>query len=188
MHLITGMIIAALAGRTKNKKDLQKIPYQNTGPLRIAHVLPGRVRFIVPDLRELDERVLAGIDQLQNLKEIDQVTVNVISGSVLINFNEEKLDPVLLFSVVARLMGLEKQLEERSHPLLLEELNAFGNSLNRAVYDETFGLIDLRTVAIAALLMIGGRQVLREKWASIPSGVTLVWWAFNLLNRKNGAG
>ena len=141
MHIITGMVLAALAGRTQNKTDLRKIPYQNTGPLRIAHVLPGRVRFIVPDLRELDERVLAGIDQLQNLKEIDQVTVNVISGSVLINFNEEKLDPVLLFSVVARLMGLEKQLEERSHPLLLEELTAFGNSLNRAVYDETFGLL-----------------------------------------------
>lgn len=186
MHIVTGLIIAALAGRVKKKSDLQGIPYRNTGPLQIAHVLPGRIRLRIPALPEKDERVLSGIDQLRNLQGIDKVSTTVVTGSLVIHFDQNKLDPVFLFSVVARLLGLDKQLEKEVNPIILREINELTGSLNRAVYDETHGMIDLRTLAVALLLIFGGRQLIRDKWGALPTGVTLIWWAFNLMRYKRG--
>jgi hypothetical protein len=186
MHIVTGMIIAALAGRVKKRSDLQGLPYQNTGPLQIAHVLPGRIRLRIPALQEQNDRVLSGINQLSSLKGIDQLSTNSVTGSLVIRFDQQTLDPVFLFSVVARLLGFEEQLEKPVNPIILREFNEMSGSLNRAVYDETHGIIDLRTLAVAILLILGGRQLIRDRWGALPTGVTLIWWAFNLMRYKKG--
>jgi len=186
MHIISGMVLAALMGRSKRKSELQGIPSQNTGPLRVAHVMPGRIRLIAPVLKDKDERAFAGVDQLRTLNEIDRVDVSTITGSLLIRFNQEKIDPPFLYGVVAQLLGLEEQIEQPVKALLIREINELGSSLNRAVYDETKGILDLRVLAISALLLLGGRKILQEKGAALPTGVTLIWWAFNLLTEKRG--
>ena len=186
MHLVTGVLIAALAGRAKQNRVLQGLPMFRTGPIQIAHALPGRIRFVIPDLRKGGETMKQGLDQLGTLRGIDSVAHSTVSGSVVVRFNQELIPPPMLFSAVARLLGLEHELDKPLTPVVIKELREIGGSVNRMIYDETFGMLDLRTIAVGGLLFAGGRKLLLEKWATVPTGLTLLWWAFHLINRGRG--
>lgn len=186
MHLLTGVIIAALAGRARQNKVLQGLPKFQTGPIQVAHALPGRIRFIIPALRDRHEEMKDGIDQLAELSGIDSVTHSSVTGSLVVRFDYERIPPPLLFSAVSRLLGLDHELDKPLTPGVIRELKELGGSLNRMVYDETHGLLDLKTIAVGGLLVMGGRKLFLEKWGTFPTGLTLLWWAFNLINR--GAG
>ena len=186
MHIVTGVIIAALAGKAKQNKVLQGLPMYRTGPIQIAHVLPGRIRFIIPILRENHEAMKPGIEQLGKLRGIDSVVHNTISGSLIVRFNQEMVPPPLLFSAIARLLGLEHELDKPLTPGVIKEVRELGEGLNRMIFDETYGLLDLRTIAIVGLVVLGSRKLLTERWATVPTGLTLLWWAFNLINRGEG--
>ena len=186
MHLVTGVLIAALAGRAKQNRALQGLPMFQTGPIQIAHALPGRIRFVIPDLRKGGETMKQGLDQLGTLRGIDSVAHSTVSGSVVVRFNQELIPPPMLFSAVARLLGLEHELDKPLTPVVIKELREIGGSVNRMIYDESFGMLDLRTIAVGGLLIAGGRKLLLEKWATVPTGLTLLWWAFHLINRGQG--
>lgn len=186
MHLVTGVIIAALAGKAKQNKVLQGLPMLQTGPIQVAHALPGRIRFFIPALRNNQERMKDGIEQLSSLEGIDSVTSSAISGSLIVRFDQERVPPPLLFAAIARLLELEKELEKPVTAGVLREIRQVGGSINRMLYDETHGMVDLRTLAVGGLLLLGGRKLLTEKWATMPTGLTLLWWAFNLINRAEG--
>lgn len=186
MHLITGVIIAALAGRAKQNKALQGLPMFQTGPLQVAHAIPGRIRFVVPGLKEHDEHVISGITQLKDVKAIDTVSYSTITGSIVVHYDQSRLDPPLLFAVLARLLGLEQELEKPVDSKIIEEIRELAGSLNRMVHNETKGILDLQTIMIGTLLYFGGRRLLQDRWASVPGGLTLVWWAINLINREKG--
>jgi hypothetical protein len=187
MHLVTGMIIAALAGRNKKNASLAGIPFHNTGPLRVVHSLPGRIRLVAQRLKDEEADQIKGVAELEKIDGIDEVRLSAVTGSVLIRYDERKFDPLLLYGAVARLLGLDAELEKPVRPLLLTEMNEIGSSLNRTIYDETYGLVDLRTLLIAAFVVLGGRQLLRERWGALPAGVTLLWWAFNLSRDRQGS-
>ena len=186
MHLMTGVIIAALAGKAKQNKVLQGLPMFKTGPIRIAHALPGRIRFIIPTLRENHEAMKPGIELLEKSNGIDSVKYSTISGSLTVRFDQEMVPPALLFSIIARLFGLEHELDKPVTSEIIKEVKELGGSLNRMVYDETHGLVDLRTIAIGGLIVLGSRKLLLEKSATLPTGLTLLWWAFNLLSKGEG--
>ena len=186
MHLVTGVLIAALAGRAKQNRVLQGLPMFRTGPIQVAHALPGRIRFVIPDLRKGGETMIQGLDQLGRLRGIDSVAHSTVSGSVVVRFNQELIPPPMLFSAVARLLGLEHELDKPLTPVVIKELREIGGSVNRMIYDESFGMLDLRTIAVGGLLIAGGRKLLLEKWATVPTGLTLLWWAFHLINRGRG--
>jgi hypothetical protein len=95
--------------------------------------------------------------------------------------------PTLLFSAVAQLLGLEKELEKPFTAGVMQEIREFERSLNRMIYDETRGMLDLQTIAVGLLLVFGGRKLLIDKWAAVPGGLTLIWWAINLINRGEGS-
>jgi hypothetical protein len=184
MHLLTGVIIAALAGKAKQNKVLEGLPMFQTGPIQIAHALPGRIRFIVPALRDNHDTMRGGIAQLSKLKGIDTVTYSSVTGSLIVRFNQELVPPPLLFSAIARLLELEHELDKPITTGVIKEIKQLGGSFNRMIYDETHGLLDLRTIAVGGLLVLGGKKLIREGSATLPTGLTLLWWAFHLINRS----
>ena len=186
MHLITGVIIAALAGKAKQNRALQGLPMLQTGPLKVAHAIPGRIRFVVPRLKEHDERMVDGIAQLKDVKAIDTVSYSVVTGSIVIHYDQSRIDPPLLFAVLARLLGLELELEKPVDSKIVKEIRELAGSLNRMVHNETRGILDLQTIIIGTLLFFGGKKLLLDRWAAVPGGLTLVWWAMNLINREKG--
>lgn len=180
MHLITGFIIAALMGK---KKQDQKSPLLNIrGPIKTSHLLPGRVRFHVPSVTKNNEHSEILTDQLPKIDGLDYLSVTKATGSVLIKYDSTKLEPELLVAAIIRLLGLEKELEARPQPIILKEAKEMANSINRAVYEKTGGIIDLWTAIPIILGALGVRKLLTERSAAmLPAGFTLLWWSYTSL-------
>ncbi len=186
MHLITGVIIAALAGKAKQNKVLQGLPMLQTGPLQVAHAIPGRIRFVVPGLKEHCDEMVSGLNQLKDVKAVDEVSYSTITGSIVVLYDQSRIDPPLLFAVLARLLGLEQELEKPVDSKVVEEIRELAGSINRMVHNETRGILDLQTLAIGSLVFLGGKKLLQDRWTAVPGGLTLIWWAFNLMSRDKG--
>jgi hypothetical protein len=113
------------------------------------------------------------------------VDTNPTTGSVLVRFDDRRLPPDFLIAAIARLLDVEDQLERGPTPLVARELRAVAASLNRAVLEQTRGIVDMRTLTMIALGAMGVRRLLNEGMGSLPAGATLLWWATNSLVGKH---
>jgi hypothetical protein len=185
MHLITGFLLAALAGAKKNKNGHPKVrvPRFTTGPVQTAHALPGRLRLRVPSLKENGPGRDLIRGRLPAIDGVEAVDVSPLSGSVLIRYREQDVEPELLFAAVVHLLDLEKEMDAPCKPLVVRELKSMGDSLNRAVYEKTGGVIDLWTAVMIVLAGAGVRIMLKNPARAFPAGFTLIWWGLNAFRR-----
>jgi hypothetical protein len=184
MHIITGLLLAGLTGM-KGKRNQPRLPGFTTGPVRTVHALPGRIRFRVPQLVHHREGRELLVTRLSGLSGIDSVAVSQVTGSVLIYFSDSEVRPELLFAAIVKLLGLEKEVEHPPPPLVAKELKLLGESLNRAVYEKTGGIINLWTALLVGLAALGVRKVITDGSRAWPAGITMVWWAMNAIGRRN---
>lgn len=174
MHILTGLLLSKLftgAGKKKAFKGFR-------GIVEIRHVIPGRVRFYVPVLKmniEKGEQLKKG---LLKAAAINQVEINPLLGSVLIIFDQEKIDEMTLTAVLAKLLGLEKEIEKAPKSLIGLELSKILKSANSTVYEQTKGLLDLNTAISLSFLSLGVWSVLRSP-KILPAGISLIYWAYN---------
>jgi copper chaperone CopZ len=178
MHIVTGMLLAALFGR-KQKPSL--LPMLRTGPVQTVHAIPGRVRFRVPSL--VGDLSVAGNlrERLSSVEGVREVDVNPATGSVLIQYRGGIVRPELLFAATVRLAGLDKELEQTPRPLVTRKLRAVLDSLNRVVYDRTSGVLDFTSALLILLAAVGARKMLQQGAAALPAGFTLIWWGVHQL-------
>ena len=181
MHILTGLVMAALFGPSGPNDALAPLRTLTTGPIRVAHAIPGRVRFIVPSLRGAGPDGVAAIERLGSLDGFDRVEASTISGSLVVHYRPETVDPPLLLGAVARLLGLESELDRTPTAAVSRELRGLAQSVNRAVLHKTPGRLDLGSVTARALIAIGGRKAMAEGWGALPAGVTLLWWGVHAL-------
>jgi hypothetical protein len=182
MHIITGLILAAMAGR-KKKSGQGGAPLLKSGPVRTEHVLPGRLRLRVPSLAGDPEGCRNLAARFSNLQGIQAAEANPVTGSVLVHYDEQVVRPELIFGAVVKLLGLEEELERVPTPVLTRELGLLGRSLNRAVYEKSGGLINGWSLLLLSLAALGIRQALNDNTRAWPAGLTMVWWAVNGLGR-----
>src|SRR5271157_2107595 len=148
------------------------------GPIVTLSNLPGRVRFR-SQVVVSNETVKATLsDTLPRIQGVRSVEVNVTSGSVLIRYNPETITPDVLFVALLKLLDLEEAFLNPPPPLLARELRDVGQSVNRAVYDLTGGLADLKTLLMVGFFAVGAYKLRQQGFASIPSPVALLWWAY----------
>jgi len=57
-----------------------------------------------------------------------------------------------------------------------------GKLADITVYNKTKGLFDAKTLAGTMLLIYGIKKFKNEMF--LPSGATLIWWAYRLLSKK----
>ena len=173
MHLITAAVVSALLGRKRGvgRNDLPSF----AGVMETTHVLPGRIRLRAP--------VLIGqyraADQLQQsiakLDGIRAVEVSPVSGSLLIQFAPDRVTPDMLLGATIRLLGLEKEIQRPPRSHVGEGIRQAGDSLNRAIHQQTGGIIDLWT-SVALLLVAGGIRHLAAGNSQL--GWQRLWWAY----------
>lgn len=183
MHIITGILLSMLMkGDKKEKKSpLLHIKW----PIRTLHLLPGRVRFQIPIMVGREEELKAATTQIAKISGVKWVDYNKISGSVLIYFEEGVLQADILFTALIRLLALEDELQKAPTSYLNTEIRSVIESLNQAVYSKSNGIIDLYTALPIGLAALGISQIIKNKTNIFPTGLTLLWWAYNSLTRKN---
>lgn len=183
MHIITGILLSMLM---KGGKDKKKPPLLQTNwPIRTLHLLPGRVRFQVPLMVGKDEELKAATTQIAKIKGVKWVDYNKISGSVLIYFEENIIQADLLFAALIRLLGLDDELQRAPASYVNTEIRSIFESLNQAIYSKSNGIIDLYTTIPLVLAALGIRQIFKSSANIFPTGLTLLWWAYNSLVAKN---
>jgi hypothetical protein len=183
MHIITGILLSMLM---KGGKDNKKSPLLQTNwPIRTVHLLPGRVRFQVPLMVGKEEELKAASTQIAKINGVKWVDYNNISGSVLIYFEQNVIQPDLLFAALIRLLGLDDKLQKAPASYLNTEIRSVIESLNQAVYSKTNGILDLHTTIPILLVALGISQIIKNKSNIFPTGLTLLWWAYNSLVAKN---
>jgi len=171
MHLVTGLLLTALLGRGKQGPRLPSFP----GVLETAHVLPGRLRLRVPGVVARPEAAGELRRQLVRLEAVEAVEVSTVTGSVLLRFRPDRVEPELLLAAVIRLLGLEARVDAAPQSRLGHEIRELGESLNRAVHEQSGGLLDLWTALPLLLVVLGVRNLISRNG---QLGWPLLWWAY----------
>ena len=186
MHIITGMLVSFLF--SKGKKPDRHPFLQLRWPIITKHVLPGRIRFHIPLLVGQEKTITDLTQQLKKIDGIEKVHCNAVTGSVLLYFDDTRLQPELLFTVLIRLLGLEKELERTPEARIKREISRISRALNQAIYTKTEGLLDLKTLPPLSLGLIGLFRLVTERPISMPSSIALMWWAWSALIHNNKQG
>ena len=186
MHIITGLLVSAML-RGKGSPEQRGVP-SFRGVLETKHLLPSRIRLSIPTLvqnHDAKETVLAG---LKRLKGIETVSVNLISGSVVIFYDNTKLKPELVIAAMVRILGLEKEIEKPPLSMVSKELTQLGEALNRALFEQSGGLLDLWTAVPLMLAGFGIYKLFSGAGAlGGPGALTLLWWAYSTLFKGRSA-
>ena len=175
MHILTGLLLAGLLSKNKSQRRTL-MPMLRTGPVQTAHWMPGRVRLRVPSLAENAAGAATLRERLPTIQGVQSVKLSPVTGSVLIAYREDQVRPELLFAAVVRLMNLDAELKRTPEPVVTRELREILGSVNRMVYDQTGGLIDLWSAGLILLTAIGIQRLLAQGMRAFPAGLTLVWW------------
>ncbi len=185
MHTFTGMLFTFLFSQNNknNRPPLLKLRW----PIITKHLLPGRVRFQIP-LIVGKEKVFGELAaQLKKIDGIKKVDYSIITGSLLIHFDENILQADFLFTIIIRLLGFEKELERIPSPTISKEIDRFGKALDHAVFSQTKGLLDLKTLVSVSLGLFGIAKLI-SKPLTMPAAVTMIWWSYNSLIQNNKKG
>jgi len=173
MHLVTGVLLTALLGR-KGRRQRIRLP-SFPGILETVHALPGRVRFRVPAIVGCREAADETQKRLGKLEGVESVDASSVSGTVLLTFDTQRVEPEILLAAVIRLLGLEEQIENAPRSRVGREIREIGAAVNRAVHEQTGGMIDLWTALPLVLVALGVRNVLVQNG---QFGWPLLWWAY----------
>ena len=183
MHIITGILLSMLM--KGSNKEITSPLLHIKWPIRTLHLLPGRVRFQIPMMVGREEELKAATTQIAKISGVKWVDYNKISGSVLIYFEDSVLKADLLFTALIRLLGLEDELQKAPKSYVNTEIRSVIESLNQAVYSKTNGILDLYTALTLALAGLGVSQIIKNKSNILPTGLTLLWWAYNSVMTNN---
>jgi hypothetical protein len=181
MHILTGLVLAGLFGKGTGSGHSPLLG--SWGPVRTVHLLPGRVRFETDVLRGDPEGGKRLAERLARIEGVDSAATSPVSGTVLIRYDEKVLQADLLFAAIVRLLGVERELERTPVPALARGIRQAGAAANRAVFEQSGGLIDLWTAVPLVLGAIGLYRLSTQRSAVFPAGVTMVWWAYSSLVR-----
>ena len=178
MHLITALILVNSFLKKKNNKPFRG--FYNI--IELKHYLPGRMRLYVPDLKSnLDNKELLEA-QLPKIKAIKSFDVNIITGTILLNYDADAVEDAIMFGLVVQLLGLEQKVQEDIPAKLSKGLLQFESNLNRYIYERSKGLIDLRSGLIVSFLLLATLGFLGKNVRK-PSPYNLLYWAYIGISR-----
>lgn len=157
-----------------------------SGPVETVSNLPGRIRFRVNAIIGREAAKVTLVENLQKIKGVNSVEVNLISGSVLVSYQPQAIAPEILFTAIIKLLDLESEFLRTPEPVLAKELREVATSLNRTVYELTGGIADLHTALLISLALFGVYMFRKDPLRAFPGGFTLLWWAYSSLPRNTG--
>lgn len=185
MHLIIGSLLSLLLSKKPGKSKSGAFGLSYKGVIEVKHSLPGRIRYYIPKLTRIKLDTGKLKKQLLSIDGINKIEFNPISGSVLVFYDESGIEPFFIFAALVKLFQLEAELEKPTKSMVGKEIFDISSSLNRATYEYTRGLLDLKTMV--PLLFIGSAlfQFFIKRTRVFPGSMTLLWWAYAMLSKQD---
>jgi len=168
------------------------------GPLprviHLVHTSPGRTRLRLPWLRSVPDDATALADGLAAVNGMLETSVRPRTGSVLCQYDADRLDAERIIAAVRRLTrvalvvrpGEEVPAEVAAYErAFLTEESSFARALaktfrgiDRDVVVATEGRLDLGTLTGLGFLAAGAAEILVTRTLPAPPWFNLAWWAF----------
>lgn len=155
------------------------------GQLTVAQNIPGRLRAYSPKLKDKAMADAMTI-QLARIEGIESVACNEGTGSILVTYEQAKVDHTLLVPALMKLMGLELEGKGQKQSLVIKEAQTVNQAVNHAVYDNTRGLLDLDAMLALGFIGLAIKEMLRTGGVGAPPPITLLNWAYLTLTMRGG--
>lgn len=186
MNGIWWLVLAAgsVAALPKAQKHNQmKLP-SFRGVAEVRASIPGRMRLYMPAVSEFPEAAKQMRTSLIGTGVIHSVQAETRTGSVLICYDESKVQAPVVMGAAMKLMGLDEKVKSAPVGKLREGIRTLMRGINAGILDATNGILDAKTVAAGALTIAAIRSKTRMGWAA-PGAITLLWWASNLFGARD---
>ena len=108
--------------------------------------------------------------------------MNPYIGTVIIKYNEETIQPMLIIGIILKVLGLEDEAHNENKSLITRESANIVESLSHTIYEKTSGVLDLKS-SVMLLLCVYAVYDIKTRPGLRPAGLTCLWWLYSLITR-----
>lgn len=176
MNFYTGLLFGLIALKKINGKK-ESIDFNEN--FNVSFFNNGRIRIYSVLLKDI-HRGNALSSSLSRIDGINKISINNVTGSLLLLFDEEKIDVNMLVPAISRLLDLDGNLKEEV--TLKKETRLMYNSLNYAVASRTNNTVDIESSLPIIFIALGLYQLYKTRDLGLPSAITMLYWAYTMIN------
>lgn len=181
--LAMGMMFFAMAKNKMNESNESNLSFNKQ--LEVRQQIEGRLRLYSPFLKDKEAGCML-ITQLSKVEGIHKVGTDFRTGSLLLEFDESKIDSNILVGAILKLMGIDDESNACQKSIVMKEIKIVNEAVNKAVLDKTNGILDLRTIIPITFLGLAIKGYLNTGTLGMPAPMTLLYWTYKTLELGKG--
>ena len=176
------MLVSALLTCKDHNKEYNRLP-NFKGILEVKHHIPGRIRMSCPNLKNNKDKSIDLVNVCDKIPGIISIRINENLGTILIEYDTDVLKPLLIIWIILKFIELEDTINKSPTSLIDKESANLADSLNRAIFEKTNGIVDLKSFV---MLLLGAYAAydINSRPTVRPSGYTCLWWIYSTLAKK----
>lgn len=149
--------------------------------MEVKHYSKNRLRLQINSLKNNFEVGKELEDRMKNLDGIYEIKSNSTIGSLLISFDEDRVEAMVIIGAILNLLGLEDEVFSTKNGIITTFIKDIIAGVDTSIYNKSRGILDLKSAVSIALIYYGIKKVRTNP--VLPNGVNLLWWAFNFLDK-----
>ena len=152
------------------------------GIFEVKSLTKNRLRIEIDKLKNNREEINELTENLKKISVIKNFKIVQSLGSLTVEFDDSQIDAQFMLGIILKLLNLDDELLKDRKGKIKDTFLNLGKLADITVYNKTKGLFDAKTLAGTMLLIYGIKKFKNEMF--LPSGATLIWWAYRLLSHK----
>ena len=153
------------------------------GIFEVKSLTKNRLRIEIDKLKNNREEINELTENLKKISVIKNFKIVQSLGSLTVEFDDSQIDAQFMLGIILKLLNLDEELLKDRKGKIKNTFSSLGKLADITIYNKTKGLFDAKTLIATGLLIYGIKKFKNEML--LPSGATLIWWAYRLLS-KNG--
>ncbi|WP_338977025.1 hypothetical protein KST15_07060 [Fusobacterium polymorphum] len=152
------------------------------GIFEVKSLTKNRLRIEIDKLKNNREEINQLTENLKKISVIKNFKIIQSLGSLTVEFDDTQIDSQFMLGIILKLLNLDEELLKDRKGKIKNTFSSLGKLADITIYNKTKGLFDAKTLAGTMLLIYGIKKLKNEMF--LPSGATLIWWAYRLLSKK----